>query len=109
MAYFLWFGIVALGFALMHYFTELSGKQKGIISLVLTLSVAGAIAYNIQSDRERDHVNAIVQDYYQGKSVMCQGIEVNSSTFGYSEGTQSFIGNKGTSHYQQIINARECQ
>lgn len=109
MAYLLWFGIVALVFALLHYLTELSGKQKGIISLALALCVAGAIAYNIQSDRDRAHVIAIELKYQQGQTLLCQGIELNRSTFTYSVGTQSFVGNRGTPYYQQIINARECQ
>lgn len=109
MAYFLWFGIVALVFALMHYFTELSAKQKGIISLIVTLLVAGAIAYNIQSDRDREQVNGVVLKYQQGQTLTCQGIEVNSTTFDYSVGTQSFVGNRGTKYFQQIVNARECQ
>jgi hypothetical protein len=109
MGYVVWFGIVALVFALMHYFTELSGKQKGIISFVLALCVAGAIAYNVQSDRDRAKVSAIELKYQQGETLICRGIELNSSTFGYSVGTQSFVGNRGTKHYQQIINARECE
>jgi len=109
MGYLLWFGIVALVFALMHYFTELSGKQKGIISLIVTLLVIGAIAYNIQSDRDREQVNSVVLKYEQGQMLICQGIEVNSTTFDYSVGTQSFVGNRGTKYFQQIFNARECQ
>jgi hypothetical protein len=109
MAYLLWFGIVALVFALMHYFTELSTRQKGLITLFVTLFVIGAIAYNIQSDRERSRVIAIELQYRQGKTILCQGIDVNNSTFSYSDGTQSFIGNKGTAHEQQILNVRECQ
>lgn len=109
MAYLLWFGIVALVFALMHYFTELSAKQKGTISLIVTLFVIGAIVYNIQSDRDREQVNGVVLKYQQGQTLMCQGIEVNSTTFDYSVGTQSFVGNRGTKYFQQIVNARECQ
>lgn len=109
MGYIVWFGIVALVFAVMHYFTELSGKQKGIISFVLALCVAGAIAYNVQSDRDRAKVSAIELKYQQGETLICRGIELNSSTFGYSVGTQSFVGNRGTKYYQQIINARECE
>lgn len=109
MGYLFWFGIVALVFALMHYFTELSGKQKGMISLAVTLVIAAAIAYNIQSDRDRAKVSAIELKYERGETLVCRGIEVNSTTFGYSVGTQSFVGNRGTKHYQQIINARECE
>lgn len=109
MGYLLWFGIVALVFALMHFFTELTARQKGLISLIVTLIIAGAIAYNIRSNADREHVISIELKYRHGKSVTCQGVEVNATEFSYSDGTQSFVGNKGTSHYQQIFNVRECQ
>jgi uncharacterized membrane protein len=109
MGYILWFAIVVLVFALLHYFTELSGKQKSLITLVVTLLVAGAIAYNIQRDRDRAKVSEVELKYQQGETLVCRGVEVNNSTFGYSVGTQSFIGNRASKHYQQIINARECE
>lgn len=109
MGYLLWFSAVIVIFAMMHYFTELTGRQKGGISLVLVLLIAGAIVYNIKSDWEREQVTAIKLRYRHGETVKCQGVEVNASEFSYSDGTQSFIGNKGTSHYQQIFNLRECQ
>lgn len=109
MAYLLWFGIVALVFALMHYFTELTGRQKGLISLVVTLIIAGAIAYNIAANRDREHVTQIELRYRHGETLTCAGVDVNASTFDYSVGTQSFVGLKGTSRFQQIYNARECE
>lgn len=109
MGYALWFGIVILAFAIMHYFTELNSRQKAIISMIITLLIAGAVAYNVQSDRDRDRVSAIELQYRQGKTLHCKGVDVNESTFSYSIGTQSFIGLKETPYYQQIFNARECQ
>ncbi len=109
MGYLLWFGIVVLLFAWMHYFTELDGKKKGIISLVVTLIIGGAIAYNIAADRDREKVMGVEQRYRSGETLSCRGIDVNASTFDYSVGTQSFVGLKGTKYYQQIINARECE
>lgn len=109
MGYVLWFGIVALLFAWMHYFTELRGTHKAIISGIVALLISGAIAYNIAADRDREQVTAIEQKYRSGETLVCNGVEVNALSFGYSVGTQSFVGNKGTRHYQQIFNARECE
>lgn len=109
MAYLLWFGIVALVFALMHFFTELTARQKGIISLLLTLIIGGAVAYNIAADRDREHVTQIELRYRHGETLRCGGTDVNSSTFDYSVGTQSFVGIKGTPYEQQIFNVRECE
>ena len=109
MGYILWFGIVVLLFAWMHYFTELGTKQKTLISAVLTFIISGAIAYNIAADRDREKVIRVEQQYRSGETLMCRGTEVYATTFDYSVGTQSFVGLKGTKHYQQIINARECE
>ena len=109
MGYLLWFGIVVLLFAWMHYFTELGTKQKTLISAVLTLIISSAIAYNIAADRDREKVIRVEQQYRSGETLMCRGTEVNATTFDYSVGTQSFVGLKGTKHYQQNINARECE
>jgi len=80
-----------------------------VISLVLTLIISGAIAYNIAADRDRAKVVTIEQKFRSGETLICHGTEVNATTFDYSVGTQSFVGLKGTLHYQQIINARECE
>lgn len=109
MTYWLWFGIVALLFAWMHYFTELGAKQKGIISLVVTLIIGGAVAYNISADHDREKIALIELKFRNGEKITCNGIEVNSSAFDYSVGTQSFIGLKGSGYEERIFNARECE
>ncbi|MBD3809497.1 MAG: hypothetical protein IE884_03115 [Sulfuricurvum sp.] len=109
MGYLLWFGIVVVLFAWMHYFTELVTNQKILVSAVLTLIISGAILYNIAADRDREKVIRVEQQYRSGETLICRGTEVNATTFDYSVGTQSFVGLKGTKHYQQIINARECE
>lgn len=109
MGYLLWFSVVIVFFAVMHYFTELTRRQKGMISFILILLIAGAIVYNLKKDQEREQITKIELKYRHGEKVVCEGVEVNASVFSYSDGTQSFIGNKGTPHYQQIFNLLECQ
>lgn len=109
MGYLLWFGIVALAFVLMHFFTELDARRKSVITLALTLIVAGAVAYNIRSDALRAHVTDIELRYRHGQSLHCGDTEVNATNFSYSDGTQSFVGNKGTPFEQQIFSSRECR
>jgi len=109
MAYLLWFGLVAFIFALMHYFTELSSRQKGTISFVVTLIVAGAIAYNLKSDAESKHVARIELKFSNGETLICKDVKVNKKEFTYSVGTQSFVGNKGSRYAWQIFSARECE
>lgn len=109
MIYWLWFGIVGLLFVWMHYFTELDGTKKGIISLVVTLIIGGAVAYNIAADRDRAKVAAIELKFRNGEKIVCDGIDVNASSFDYSVGTQSFIGLKGSGYEDRILKARGCE
>lgn len=109
MGYLLWFGIVALVFALMHYFTELNGRQKATISIIVSLIVAGAIVYNLVSDAASRHIAAIELKFTNGETLTCNNVSVNNKNFTYSVGTQSFIGNEESRYSEQIFSARECE
>lgn len=109
MGYFLWFGIVVVAFIWMHYFTALSGKHKAMISGGLVLVIGNAILYNVMNDLESKHVAAIELKFNNGEILQCNGTKIDNQTFTYSVGTQSFVGNKGSSVAQQIISATECQ
>lgn len=109
MGYLLWFGIVVLAFVLMHYFTALSGKQKGIISLILTVVIGNIIVYTILRDLESKHIAQMELKYHNGETIQCNGVPITSKEFSYSVGTQSFIGNKESRYAQQIFSASECR
>ena len=109
MAYLLWFVIVGLIFVWMHYFTELSGRQKGVISLIVTLIIAGGIGYNAQSNAESRHISEVELKFRKGEVLRCNDINVTNKSFTYSVGTQSFIGNEDSRYPQQIISTQECK
>ncbi|MDO9208216.1 MAG: hypothetical protein Q7T91_08170 [Sulfuricurvum sp.] len=109
MGYLVWFGIVAVAFVWMHYFTALTGKQKGIVSLILAMIVGNAILYNIMNDLESKHVAAIELKFTNGETLVCSKVKVNNKNFTYSVGTQSFIGNEKSHYAQQIFSASECE
>ena len=109
MAYLLGLGVVALFFLALHYFTELGFRQKAVVTLVVVAVVGGAVAYNAYSDVQREKIGDVERRYHQGKAIECGGVTVTKETFSYSVGTQTFIGNEGTEHYQQMISAAACQ
>jgi len=109
MGYLLWFGIVIVVFMWMHYFTALTGKQKGIVSFMLALIIGNAILYNIMNDLESKHVRAIELKFTNGQILICNGVRVDNKSFSYSVGTQSFIGNDKSQYSQQIFSASECE
>lgn len=109
MSYLLWFGIVIVIFLGMHYFTALTSRQKGLISLLLALMVANAILYNIMNDLEGKHVSVMELKFNNGETLTCNNVPVNNKNFTYSVGTQSFIGNKDSKYAWQIFSASECE
>ncbi len=108
MAYLLGLVVVGLLFLALHYFTELTKSQKLIVASIFGVFILGAVMYNNYAAKEREQVLAIVKQYKQGKTLKCEGIDINASTFDLS-GTNTFIGKKNTPHYSEIIRAAECK
>lgn len=104
-------GLLAVGvlFLVLHNFTALDYKTKGIVAAVLVATIAFMYLFNVYADKQRDLVMAIERKYKQNSPITCKGVEVNQSTFSYSIGTQTFIGRKGTSHYGELISAATCE
>ena len=109
MGYLLWFGIVVVVFIWMHYFTALTLRKKGIVSLILAMIVGNAILYNIMNELESKHIAAIELKFTNGETFVCNKVKVNHKDFTYSVGTQSFIGNENSRYSQQIFSASECE
>jgi len=101
--------IVALLSLAIHYFTELDKKEKLAITTGVLLAILGAIAYNKYQDAQREKMLEVIVKYKQGKTIHCNGREVNASTYSLSIGTYTFIGKKNTPHYAEMIDAYQCQ
>ena len=109
MAYIYGLIIVGLFFLSMHYFTELKKSQKTLATSVLLILVFSAIAYNKYSHIQQKKLLEIQTKFEQGKTLLCNGVEVNSSQFSLSIGTFTFIGKPNTPHYAEMVNASLCQ
>jgi predicted negative regulator of RcsB-dependent stress response len=101
--------IVALLSLAIHYFTELKIKQKLMIAALLLIAIFGAVSYNNYQDTQREKMLEVIVKYKQGKTINCNGREVNASTYSLSIGTYTFIGKKNTPHYAEMIDAYQCQ
>ncbi len=109
MVYFLWFIISLLAFVWMHYFTELSNRNKALITLIVTLVVANAALINFMNDKEGELAAAAQLKFTNNETIVCQDINVTNKEFSYSVGTQSFVGNKGSKYDSKILSASECR
>lgn len=101
--------VVGIFFLAIKYFTELNKKQEIIVSLITLAIILSAVAFNSYSASQRATLNSVVAKYKQGKSVMCNDIEVNASLYSLSIGTYTFIGKENTPNYTQMISASTCE
>ena len=109
MAYIYGLIVVSLLFAALHYFTELNNSQKISISLVVLFVIGSAYAFNKYNTIKREQMLNAVIKFRQGKSILCDGVEVNATIYSLSIGTYTFIGKKNSSHYAEMISATTCE
>ena len=105
------FGIflLVLLFIVLHFFTEISLRQKVTVSGVLAVVILGAYLFNLNSEKRRLHLENVLLDFTHGKTIQCQNFDVNNSEFYYSSGTQTFLGKKDSKMFGRIISLDQCQ
>jgi energy-coupling factor transporter transmembrane protein EcfT len=101
--------ITGLFFLALHYFTELTKSQKLAISTIVLLIIVSAILYNNFMAQQRDKILNVVTIFNQGKTIHCNGVEVNKDLYTLSIGTFTFIGKENTPIYGQMISASTCE
>lgn len=109
MAYIYGLLIVFLFFGVMHFFTELTLRQKTTTTLLLLLFVTAALYYNALQDNKAAHLRDVMLRFNQNKSLTCGTLEVNSTNFTLSVGTQTFIGKEKSDYAGKMVTASECE
>ena len=109
MAYLAGLVLSALFFLALHYFTELTKSQKTLISATILALILSAVAFNSYSNSQRDKMLRVVTKFKQGKTIICNGVDVNNKIYTLSIGTYTFIGKKDTPNYAEMISASSCE
>ncbi|PHR57858.1 MAG: hypothetical protein COA44_05140 [Arcobacter sp.] len=109
MAYLFGIAVLILLFIVLHFFTEIALKQKLTTILIFSAFILGAYLFNLNSENRRLHLNEISFDFEHGKTIKCDGLDVNNSEFSYSSGTQTFLGLKESKMYGRILSLDSCQ
>jgi len=109
MAYIYGLLIVFLFFGVMHFFTELTLRQKAVTTLLLLLFISAAIYYNALQDKTAVQLRDAMLRFNQNKSLTCGTLEVNSTNFTLSVGTQTFIGREKSDYAGKMVSASECE
>lgn len=101
--------VVGLFFFALHYFTELSHKQKALVSTLLFFIIFIAIAYNSHIDAKSAKMLDVITRFNQHKNIKCGNIDVNSTNFSLSIGTYTFIGKKESSFQGEMLSVSNCE
>ncbi|MBU0631446.1 hypothetical protein KKA17_02265 [bacterium] len=105
------YGLIVVGllFTILHYFTELSSKQKLGVSVLFGVFVLLAYLYNTTSANEQEKILKTVRDFENGKTLTCNNKEINSTFYTLSVGTYTFIGKENTPYYSDMVSASSCR
>ncbi len=109
MAYLLGIIVVLILFSVLHFFTEISLKQKIITVVIFGLFIVGAYLYNQNTQNIRLHLESVLLEYTHGEKIVCDGVNVSKEEFSYSSGTQTFMGIKDTQMYGRLLSLDKCQ
>lgn len=109
MAYLFGIALLILLFIVLHFFTEISLKQKLITLSLVSAFILGAYLFNLNSENRRLHVESMLLEFTHGETIMCNSLDVNNSEFSYSSGTQTFLGLKESKMYGRILSLDTCQ
>ena len=109
MTYLIGLLLVILFFAAMRYFTTFDIYQQMSIAVVILSIMAIAVMYNEYSKQESQKIRNATLKYKQGKTLYCDGKEVNATNYTLSIGTYTFIGREGTPYFEEMIGASNCE
>jgi len=109
MAYIFGIILLVLLFVVLHFFTEIALKQKLTVTGILALLILGAYLFNKNNENRRLHLEGRLLEFTHGKTIVCDGIDVNNSEFSYSSGTQTLLGKKESKMFGRIISLDQCQ
>ena len=109
MAYIIGLVVVGLFFLALNYLTEFTRTQKISVSTALLAIILMAISFNTYNNNKDQHVLDIAMKFNQGKTIKCEGLDINTSFYGLSTGTYTFIGKDNTANSGKMISASVCE
>ena len=109
MAYLFGIALLLLLFIVLHFFTEISLKQKLVTVGIIGIFILGAYLFNLNSENRRVHLEGVLLEFTHGKNIICNNLDVNNSEFSYSSGTQTFLGLKESKMFGRLVSLDSCQ
>lgn len=96
--------VVAILGAIFYANSEaLSRKSKIIVFLVIGHLIGFGWLYELNNANQREHNREVLSAFKQGKSLICNAIEVNHKQFIYVSGTLSFMPNETNQEHKGLV------
>jgi len=94
----------------LRFFTNLSKiAQRKIIFIVVSIMILVSLYEFLIVSKEHEDFT-LINSFYQNKSLICHGVEINSTNFNFVTGTMTFVAKKENSQYKNIIfKLSECK
>ena len=73
------------------------------VEIVMAILVLLGVSYETMKREQNESDRAIVNAYYQGKTLRCGSLDVSSKTFIFVSGTLSFIPNDKNSDNRGVV------
>lgn len=109
MTYIIGLVVIGLFFLALHYFTDLDNSQKWWVTTIVLAIIAIAVMFNEYQNQEAEKTRAVATTFNQGKTVTCNGIDINKDFYELSVGTYTFIGKENTPNAGEMISASDCE
>lgn len=105
--------LVLLFIVILLSLSEKKLSKKAKISIILGILFVGGFAYFYEksSMKQSKKIKNITDSFIQGKTLTCQGADVNLSNFDFSTTTDSFTAKRNASlnFKNQIFRAEDCK
>jgi len=109
MTYIIGLVLVGIFFLAMRKFTAFDTTQQMSIGTVILSILAVAVMYNEYTAQKNQKLLDVTLKYNQGKTIKCNGKDVNSTNYSLSIGTYTFIGRENTANFEEMISASDCE
>ena len=109
MTYIIGLVLVGIFFLAMRKFTAFDMTQQMSIGTVILSILAVAVMYNEYTAQKNQKLLDVTLKYNQGKTIKCNGKDVNSTNYSLSIGTYTFIGRENTANFEEMISASDCE
>ncbi len=109
MTYILGMVVIGLFFLALNYFTDLDHAQKWWLVTIILSILSVVVMFNEYNKSNNQKILDTAMKFHQNRTIVCNGLEINTTYYTLSTGTYTFIGKEDTFNYGKMISVSECE